>query len=70
MAKDNTNQIRELEDVLNGATESISVDGTSVKISLEEARRRLRELRADDSESISSGRVRPVVAKLNLSGAW
>jgi hypothetical protein len=67
---DYTNQIRELEDVLNGATESISVDGTSVKISLSEARKRLAELRGQDTESIATGKVRPRVAKLRLDGAW
>jgi hypothetical protein len=63
-------EIAELESILNGAVDSVSVDGTSTHIDLDAARKRLQELRAKDTLSISSGRTRPLVSKLRLGGAW
>ena len=67
---DYTTEIAELEELITGAAESVSVDGTSNKWSLADARKRLSELRLLDDDSIAAGRVRPRVSTLNLGGAW
>lgn len=66
---DHSAEIAELESIVNGATQSVSVDGTSTTWSLADARKRLAELRALDNDSIAAGRVRPRVTTLNLGGA-
>jgi len=65
---DYSQEIEHLEAILNGAVESVGVDGLNTKIDLEQARNRLKELRAlDDS---STALVRPVVTRIKLGGAW
>ena len=67
---DYSTEIAELEAILNGSIDSVSVDGTSTHVDLDAARKRLAELRAKDTLSIAAGSVRPRVVGLNLRGAW
>lgn len=63
-------EIAHLEAIINGATTSVSVEGTSTSVDLKAARKRLAELRADDDDSLAAGKHRPRVFGLNLGGAW
>ncbi len=65
---DYTAEIEQLESVLNGAVESISVDGLSTKVDLDQARKRLNELRNLDEGSATM--VRPTITGTRLGGAW
>ena len=65
---DHSQEIAELEAIVNGAVESVSTDGLSTKINLDRARQRLKELRALDDNSRAL--VRPVVTGLKLGRAW
>ena len=67
---DFSKQITDLEDLLNSATRSVSVDGTSTQFDLEAARKRLAYLKTQDDDSIAAGKARPRVSSLKLGGAW
>lgn len=59
-------EIAKLESLVNNATRSVSVDGTSAQIDLEQARKRLAELR-----TLQGGaNARPAISRINLGGAW
>lgn len=64
---DNSAEIAALTALLNAGTSSVSVDGLSSSFNLEQARKRLQELKATDDTTIAAGNVRPAVAKINLS---
>lgn len=65
---DYTKEIEQLEAILNGAVESITVDGISTKVSIDQARKRLNELRLLDDASTTM--VRPAVIGMRLGGSW
>ena len=70
MADDYQNEIKQHEAIIDGATDSVSVDGTSTRFNIRQARKRLAELRAKDGSSLAAGQFRPRVAKLRIGGAW
>jgi hypothetical protein len=59
-------EIAELEEIVNSSVDQTAVDGTSTKVNLEHARKRLAELRALDPDSIQAGRVRPRAMRIRL----
>lgn len=60
-------EILHLENLINSATNSVSTDGLSTSFNLEEAKKRLAELRRLQGDLAM---VRPKVSTLNLGGAW
>lgn len=62
---DRTEEIEALEELLNTGATRIENDGTKVEVDLDQARRRLRELRAEDDEI---GEQRPPFANIFLGG--
>lgn len=64
---DYTEEILALEQLLNSSASSVSVDGMSTSIDLEQARRRLQELRALDDASRANSRHRPTAATIRLN---
>lgn len=66
----NSAKIAELEALLESGVKRTSTDGTSVELDLGVIREQLKQLKADDDESIAAGKVRPTIAKANLSNAW
>lgn len=60
-------EILRLETLINSATTSVSTDGLSTSFDLEEAKKRLAELRrlAGDTQM-----VRPRVVRVRLGGSW
>lgn len=68
--EDNAEQLRELDEAIDSGVTSTSADGHSVSQDLQHLERIRREKRLRDSESISAGRVRPVMVGINLRGAW
>lgn len=65
---DFTREIRELEEILASGAREVVVDGVKVVRDFDEIRRRLQDLRAQDSTAIAAGQKRPRVARINLSG--
>ena len=63
---DYTEEIAKLEAIVNNATNSVSVDGTSAQYNIEQARKRLAELRTRQG----GANARPAVSRINLGGAW
>jgi len=65
---DYTAEIEQLEAVINGATDSVTVDGMSTKWNITQARKRLKELRILDDASTAM--VRPAVIGMRIGGAF
>lgn len=70
MADDNAETIREIEETLESGITSTSADGHSVSVDLQHLQRKQRDLRLQDADSISAGKIKPPVVGLNLGGAW
>lgn len=68
MAEDATAEIAQLEQLLNSATKSVATDGLRTDFDLEQARKRLNELRL--RQAGQTGRTRPAIVGLRLGGAW
>ena len=64
---DHSVEIAALESLLNASATSVSVDGLSSTLNLENARKRLQELRATDDATLAAGRVRPASATIKLN---
>lgn len=62
---DNATKISDLEEITQGGTERVTVDGITVDLNHQAAREELRRLRAADNTQ--KGR-RPVISTINLSG--
>lgn len=62
---DNAAKIAEIKSILEAGASGVSTDGTSVQYDLDELRRQLRELMAEDDAQAGK---RPIAAKINLSG--
>lgn len=69
-ADDNAERLRELDEAIESGVTSTSADGHSVSQDLRHLERIRREKRLRDADSISNGRVRPVMVGINLRGAW
>lgn len=67
---DYSTEIAALEAIVNGAVSGVTVDGTSHKVDIEQARKRLAELRAMDDTSLTNNMVRPTVTRIKLGSAW
>lgn len=67
---DNSEQIEQLKGITQTGITSASVDGLSGSVDIGQAKKSLRELKLQDSESIETGLVRPVVFRTKLGGAW
>lgn len=67
---DYTEEIAQLEQIVNGAIDSVTTDGTTTKFSIAQARKRLSELRAEDDTAVAAGKVRRRVRRANLGSAW
>ena len=65
---DRSAEIAALESLVNSATSSSTVGGTSVTVDLEFALKRLAALRKEDAASIAAGKIRPRLITMNLSG--
>ncbi len=65
---DNTAEIEQLKKVVNGAMTSITVDGQTVHYSISNARKRLRELIADDDVQGAAAKKRPRSSSIWLGG--
>ncbi len=65
---DATAEIAQLEQLLNSATKSVATDGLRTDFDLEQARKRLNELRLQQSGA--TGRKRPPFVAIRLGGAW
>lgn len=61
---DHSIEIAALEALLNSAASSVSVDGLSTSFNLEQARKRLQELKASDDSTLANGGARPVRATI------
>lgn len=68
MATEYQAEIARLEALLNSATKDVSADGLRTSFDLDQARKRLAELRA--LADPASALVRPRVLGCNLTGAW
>jgi len=66
----NTADIEKLEAMANASASSVSTDGVSASIDLENVATQLRDKRNTDATSIAAGRVRPLVTGMNLGGAF
>lgn len=64
---DNTAAIAQIRSLLNSGATQITVDGTTVQVTPDQLRRRLRELQATDTANPVK---RPRVASINLGNAW
>jgi hypothetical protein len=60
-------EILQLEQLVNSATKSVSTDGLSTTFDLDEAKKRIAELRRLQGDLTM---VRPRLATLNLEGCW
>jgi len=67
---DRSTEIADLEAALNAAVESVTTDGTTTRINLAAARKRLADLKADDDASIAAGTTRPRISRLKLGGCF
>jgi hypothetical protein len=60
-------EILQLEALVNSATTSVSTDGLSTAFDLDEAKKRLAELRRLNGDTTL---VRPRMARVRLGGCW
>ena len=67
---DNTELITQLTSIVNGATNSVTIDGVTTRWDLEHAWKRLNELKLGDDASRAAGLVRPPVSRINIGGTW
>lgn len=67
---DNSTEIEAIEAILNAGSQSVSVDGLSQTVDLAQLRKRLTELKSNDTNSIYVGDVRPRLVRMTLGGAW
>ena len=68
MAQKYTAEIQQLEALLNAATSGVTTDGLRTDFDLEQARRRLNELRA--LQTGDRRLVRPRMLGIRLNNAW
>lgn len=59
-------EIAALEAILNSGAQSVSTDGLSMSYDLEQVRKRLAELQAQDDATIAAGKSRPTFARIRL----
>jgi len=64
---DNRAAIARIEAILNSGAKRAVIDGQSVEVDHDQLRRRLRELKAEDT---SNPETRPRLRSIDLSNAW
>jgi hypothetical protein len=66
MAVDYSKEIARLEQMINGGVSSVTVDGLTTTINIDDARARLAELKRLQGDTNAKRRV----SSLNLGGCW
>lgn len=67
---DNSELIAQLKQVVNGSTNSVTIDGVTTRWDLNHAWTVLNQLSLQDDCHRSAGMVRPPVFRMNIGGTW